>query len=96
MDLSALHEIVHSSRTARRTQTLPKFSPAERDTLIKKYHPDHREHAYRPIKFGPNAGDMTVRELAAILEGESPVASDLPLTPDHTVDVLVVVKECCR
>ena len=90
MDLHAFQDIVHKTRDLRRTQTLPKFSPADRDTLIRKYHPDYRERAYRPIQFGPNAGDLTVRELACLLEGESPVPADLPLTPDQTVDVLVV------
>ena len=90
MQLLALQELVHKTRDTRRAQTLPKFPANERDTLIKKYHPDHRESAYRPIKFGPNAGDMTVRELAALLEGESPVPADLDLTPAYTVDVLVV------
>jgi succinate dehydrogenase / fumarate reductase flavoprotein subunit/L-aspartate oxidase len=90
MDIHALQEIVHKTREERRKQTLPKYSPAERDTLIKKYHPDHRENAYRPIRFGPNAGELTVRELAALLEGDSPVPADLDLTPAHTVDVLVL------
>lgn len=90
MDLTALQDIVHKTRDVRRPQTFPKYSPAERDTLIKKYHPDHRGHAYRTIEFGPNAGELTVRELASIVEGESPVPADLDLTPDYTVDVLVV------
>ena len=90
MDLLSLHNVVHQSRNARQAQVLPKLSPAERDTLIKKYHPDHREPAYRPIAFGPNAGELTVRELAALLEGDSTVPSDLDLDPDYTVDVLVV------
>src|SRR2546422_2322295 len=46
--------------------------------------------SYRPIKFGPNAGELTVRELAALLEGDSPVPADLALTPNYSVDVLVV------
>ena len=90
MDIHELQKLVHKTRDPRRTQTLPKYSPAERDTLIKKHHPDHRENAYRPIKFGMNAGDLTVRELAALLEGESPVPENLDLSPAHTVDVLVV------
>lgn len=90
MDLSAFQDIVRKTRDHRRTQTLPKLSPAERDTLIKNYHPDHRESAYRQIQCGPNAGDSTVKELAALLEGDSPVPNDLDLTPTHTVDVLVV------
>jgi succinate dehydrogenase / fumarate reductase flavoprotein subunit/L-aspartate oxidase len=90
MDIHELQKIVHKTRDARRAQTFPKYSPAERDTLIKKYHPDHRESAYRPVKFGPNAGERTVRELAALLEGESPIPTDLDLTPNYTTDVLVV------
>src|SRR2546427_657365 len=90
MQLQALQELVHKTRDARRQQTLPKYSPAERDTLIKKYHPDHRENAYRPIKFGPNASDKTVRELAALLEGDRPVSAELALTPTYSTDVLVV------
>ena len=73
MQVEALQDVVHQSRDKRRTVTLPKYPPNERDTLIKKYHPDFRESAYRPISFGPNAGDMTVRELASLLEGDSPV-----------------------
>ena len=42
------------------------------------------------MAFGPNEGDLTVRELASVLEGDSTVPADLPLEPDHTVDVLVV------
>ncbi|RMH35628.1 MAG: FAD-binding protein [Nitrospirae bacterium] len=90
MTLSALQDIVHQTREARRKQVLPKLTPSERDTLIKKFHPDCREQAYRPLKFGPNKGQLTVRELAALLEGDSPVPYDLPLDPDHTVDVLVI------
>ena len=90
MDIHKLQEIVHKTRDARRKQTLPKYAPAERDTLIKKYHPDFRESAYRPIVFGPNAGEKTVRELAALLEGSSVVPMELDLTPQYTCDVLVV------
>ena len=90
MDIHKLQEIVHKTRDARLQQTIPKYSPADRDHLIKKFHPDFREAAYRPITFGPNAGEMPVRELAALLEGESPVPADLGLIPQYTADVLVV------
>jgi succinate dehydrogenase / fumarate reductase flavoprotein subunit/L-aspartate oxidase len=90
MDIHALQQIVHRTRDARRKQTLPKFSPADRDQLIHKYHPDFRERAYRPIRFGPNEGDKTVVELAALLEGDSPIADESDLKADYTTDVLVV------
>lgn len=90
MELRAQQDLVHQTRDARRSIDFPKLSPSERESLIKKYHPDHRAHAYRPIKFGPNAGQLTVTEVAALLEGESPVPTDLDLTPEYAVDVLVI------
>jgi len=90
MDIHALQHIVHGTRDARRKQTLPKFSQAVCDQLIQKYHPDYRERAYRPIRFGPNSGDKTVVELAALLEGDSSIADEFDLTADYTTDVLVV------
>ena len=60
-----------------------KFSPADRDQLIHKYHPDYRASAYRPIRFGPNKGDQTVIELATLLEGDSPIQDDLDLSPAY-------------
>ena len=88
MDIHALQQIVHRTRDARRKQTLLKFSPAVCDQLIQKYHPDYRERAYRPIRFGPNSGDKTVVELAALLEGDSSIADEFDLTADYTTDVL--------
>jgi succinate dehydrogenase / fumarate reductase flavoprotein subunit/L-aspartate oxidase len=89
MDITAQHNLVHQTRDARRAIDFPKLSPGERDTLIKKYHPDHRAHAYRPVKFGPNAGELTVTEVATLLEGDSPIPADFDLTPEYSVDVLV-------
>ena len=90
MDIHEFQKIVHQTREFRRTQTIPKSPPAERDMLIKKFHPDFRESAYRPIRFGPNAGELTVREVADLLEGDSPLPADLELEPQYSVDVLVV------
>src|SRR6476646_9396292 len=90
MDVHALQQIVHKTRDARRKQTLPKLSPADRDQLIHKYHPDFRERAYRPIKFGPNEGDKTVLELATLLEGASSIQNHADLTAQYTCDVLVI------
>ncbi|MGH7909711.1 MAG: succinate dehydrogenase/fumarate reductase flavoprotein subunit, partial [Thermodesulfobacteriota bacterium] len=90
MDIHALQQIVHRTRDARRKQTIPKFSPADRDALIEKYHPDFRKSAYRPLRFGPNAGEQTVIELATLLEGESPITNEIDLTPHYQTDVLVI------
>lgn len=90
MDIHQLQQVIHKTRDSRRAQILRKYDPAECDTLIKKYHPDHRESAYRTINVGPNSGELTVRELAALLEGDSPVPADLDLTPAHQAGVLII------
>src|SRR5215475_3231444 len=90
MDNHALQQIVHQTRDARRKQTISKFSPADCDQLIHKYHPDYRASAYRPIRFGPNEGDRTVVELATLLEGDSPIQDDIDLSPQYSTDVLVI------
>ena len=90
MDIHALQQIVHKTRDARRKQTIPKFSPADRDQLIHKYHPDFRTSAYRPIKFGPNEGDKTVVELVTLLEGDSSIQDHADLSAHYTCDVLVI------
>jgi len=90
MDIHALQQIVHKTRDARRKQLFPKLSPADRDQLIHKYHPDFRASAYRPIRFGPNEGEKTVVELAALLEGDSPLSGQVDLTPHYQADVLVI------
>jgi succinate dehydrogenase / fumarate reductase flavoprotein subunit/L-aspartate oxidase len=90
MDIHALQQIVHKTRDARRKQTIAKFSAADRDQLIHKYHPDFRASAYRPIRFGPNAGDKTVVELATLLEGDSSIQDHADLSAQHTCDVLVI------
>lgn len=90
MDIHALQQIVHRTRDARRKQAIQKFAPAERDALIEKYHPDFRKSAYRPLRFGPNAGEQTAIELATLLEGDSPLSEDTDLTPHYQTDVLVI------
>lgn len=90
MDIHTLQQIVHKTRDVRRKQQMAKLSPSDRDSLIQKYHPDFRERAYRPIRFGPNEGDRTVVELATLLEGDSPIPDDLDVTPTYSTDVLVV------
>ncbi len=90
MDIHELQQIVHKTRDARRKQLFPKLSPADRDQLIHKYHPDFRTSAYRPLRFGPNEGEKTVVELATLLEGDSALNGQVDLTPHHQADVLVI------
>lgn len=83
--------LVDASRAARTSQTIPLFPQTEKDALLRRYHPDYKAEAYRPLRVGPNAGDKTVHEVADLLEGDSPVtAADLAREPDYVTDLLIV------
>ncbi len=86
-------ERVNRTQQARLGKTPPNLSPAEKKALLEAFHPDYRKEAYRNIRFGSNAGERTVHELADLLEGESPVAdlSDERLrSPDRETDLLII------
>jgi succinate dehydrogenase / fumarate reductase flavoprotein subunit/L-aspartate oxidase len=91
--MDSIHELknqVLRGRDERPKQPLPIQSPEERDRLVKAYHPDYKKEEYHTLRIGPNAGERTVREVAELLESDSPVPSDLDLTPQYEVDVLVI------
>ncbi|MEK6684342.1 MAG: FAD-binding protein [Nitrospirota bacterium] len=81
---------VLTGRDERRALTIPILTPADKDRLVHAYHPDYKKEEYHPIRIGPNAGERTVREVAELLESDSPVPAGLDLTPQYRVDVLVV------
>ncbi len=90
-DFAASKEAVSLSRSERKSQVMPLLSPSEKEALLKQYHPDYKKEAYREIKVGPNQGEKTVHELAALLEGRSSiVASRSDFSPDRSVDILVI------
>ncbi len=84
--------VIEATRQKRITQVMPLMVDSDKQDLLEKHHPDYKKEAYRAIKFGPNAGDDTVHELAVLLEAGSPVADTPPNldNPDHEVDVLVL------
>lgn len=91
MDLIAeSRNTVVNGREPRRAKTIPVQTPEERDRLVHAYHPDYKKAEYQPIRTGPNAGERSVREVVDLLEADSPVAANLDLTPQYTIDVLVV------
>jgi len=85
-------ELVEETREKRLSQEIERLSIEEAQAVLKKYHPDFREGATRPVKMGPNKGDMIITEIADLLESHSlidPKRIDLSQT-DYSVDVLVI------
>ena len=50
-----------------------RMTAEEKDTLLKKFHPDYRAEQFTELRFGPNKGQKVPLELADLLEGESRV-----------------------
>lgn len=84
--------LVEASRQRRYTEKHPRLSPAEKQDLLKRFHPDFRPDTMRPVKVGASRGSMMPHELVDILEARSRLDPDtFPLDKiDYDVDVLVI------
>jgi succinate dehydrogenase/fumarate reductase flavoprotein subunit len=83
---------VHATRQARLGQSFPRMTPEQRQEILKKFHPDYIENAFRPLKVGPNKGSQTLHELAAALEARARIGpGEIDLSaPAVECDVLVI------
>jgi len=84
--------VVEATRAHRMTQAMPLMRDQDKEELLAAHHPDYKREAYRAIRFGPNQGEETVHELAALLEADSPLTGrTVNLSrADYDVDVLVL------
>ncbi len=86
-------EKVEASRSRRMDETYPRLSPDERQAILRTFHPDYIEDAFRELCLGPNKGDRAPRELADALEAAPRIPSNYRLAdrpPDAICDVLVI------
>ena len=85
-------EAVEKTRDRRLKETFALMKLEERDEILQKFHPDYRKEAKRPVKVGPNKGDLMPHEVADLLEAHpliKPEDIDLSKT-DFDVDVLII------
>jgi succinate dehydrogenase/fumarate reductase flavoprotein subunit len=85
-------EAVEKTREKRLKEIFPLMTLEERDEILKKLHPDYKEEAKRPIKVGPNKGNLMPHEVADLLEAHPLVKpKDVDLSSvDFDVDVLII------
>ncbi len=88
---------VEASRPRRMTETFPKLSPEERDSLLHTFHPDYISEAFRELRVGPNKGGRAPLELVNVLEASPTLIQEgcdlddlLRQEPDAVCDVLVI------
>jgi succinate dehydrogenase/fumarate reductase flavoprotein subunit len=83
---------VEASRPARLQETWPMLSPAEKQEILRKFHPDYKPEGMRELRVGPARGMRTPHELADLVEAHS-LLRDVPLDLeqiDYDTDVLIV------
>jgi succinate dehydrogenase/fumarate reductase flavoprotein subunit len=96
-EVKALIRLVEKTRPqrverARRGESYPALTLAEREDRLKRFHPDYRAEAKRALAVGPNRGDLVPVELADLLESHSRLDPDaLRLNRiDLDCDVLII------
>jgi succinate dehydrogenase/fumarate reductase flavoprotein subunit len=83
---------VEASRSRRLNERFPALSPDERQSILRKFHPDYIADAMRPLRVGPNKGDKAPNELADLLEARPRIdPSNFDLSQvDLETDVLIL------
>jgi succinate dehydrogenase / fumarate reductase flavoprotein subunit len=85
-------EAVEKTREKRLKETFPLTTLEERQEILNKFHPDYKKEAKRPVRVGPNKGDLMPREVADLLEARplvKPKEVDLSKA-DFDVDILII------
>lgn len=83
---------VEKTRKRRLAEQFPRLKPDEKQELLRRFHPDYRDDAMRPVKVGPSVGEKMPHEVADLLEARSrldPESFRLDKV-DYDVDVLVI------
>ena len=83
---------VEATRPARLHETWPMMTPAEKQDILEKFHPDYKPEGMRELRAGSSAGMRTPHELADLLEGHSMLRHvELDLEQlDYDTDVLII------
>ncbi len=85
-------EAVERTRPKRIGILPPQMSPKEREEILNHYHPDYAPGGKRPIKIGPNEGDIAPNEVVDLLEAYpliEPEEIDLSKA-DYEPDILII------
>lgn len=90
-DLLTPLELVRTTRERRLAESWPRLAEPQRGELLKTYHPDYKDAAFRNLRVGINKGDRVTHEFADLLESFSDLDhARINLHPEFTTDVLVL------
>jgi len=83
---------VEATREKRMANEPTRMTAEEKETLLKAYHPDHKEDGFSTIQVGPNSGEKIPIELGELIHSNSRLlGKDIDLSEiAYDVDVLVI------
>lgn len=83
---------VERTRKSRLGRNLKKMSKDARMEILKKFHPDYKEHQKKEIPFGPSRGLWAPLEMVSLLESAPLVTPDMIdlNSVDFDVDILII------
>ncbi|HFD38859.1 MAG TPA: FAD-binding protein [Anaerolineae bacterium] len=83
---------VEATRSARLHETWPMMTPAEKQEILRKFHPDYKPEGMRELRVGQSKGLRMPHELADLMEGHSMLRNiELDLEQiDYDTDVLII------
>lgn len=85
-------EAVERSRDKRLKESFRLIDLEEREEILRRFHPDYKKEGKRPVRLGPNKGDLMPDEVADLLEAHPLIdPEEIDLSPvDFDVDILVI------
>ena len=85
-------ELVEKTRPSRVGKTFTSMTADEKEEILREWHPDYKKGGKRPLRIGPNRGEIMPHEVAAIFEAHPLIAQDtIDLTGiDYDVDILII------
>jgi succinate dehydrogenase / fumarate reductase flavoprotein subunit len=84
--------LVEKTRPSRVDKTFTSMTADEKEEILREWHPDYKKEGKRPLRIGPNRGEIMPHEVAAIFEAHPLIAQDtIDLTGiDYDVDILII------
>jgi succinate dehydrogenase/fumarate reductase flavoprotein subunit len=85
-------DLVEATRDRRLKESFRSMRLEEREEILRKYHPDYNAEGRRPVRLGPNTGDVFPHEVVDILEAHPLInPSSIDLTHlDFDIEILIL------
>jgi succinate dehydrogenase / fumarate reductase flavoprotein subunit len=82
---------IEKTRDQRLNEPFPLMNLKERESLLKLSHPDYKKKTKRPIRIGPNKGDLMPHEVVDLLEAHSLIKPEKMFLSEINFDIDILI-----